>query len=94
MLQDSKPGEIDLHGLYVKEAIAYTDKSIQEARQRGDSSVHLIVGQSPHPPLHSPVNDRRANAFPTRIGKGLHSPQHAAKLKPAIEELMQKYVVH
>ncbi|EIM82692.1 DUF1771-domain-containing protein [Stereum hirsutum FP-91666 SS1] len=64
---DSQPGEIDLHGLYVKEAITYTDKSIQEARQRGDSTIHLIVG------------------------KGLHSPQHAAKLKPAIEELMQKH---
>ncbi|KAI0268665.1 hypothetical protein BC834DRAFT_866660 [Gloeopeniophorella convolvens] len=64
---DSKPGEIDLHGLYVKEAIAHTDRSIVEARSRGDREIHLIVG------------------------KGLHSQNHAAKLKPAIEELIQKH---
>jgi hypothetical protein len=42
--QDSKPGEIDLHGLYVKEAIEHTDQALQQAKQRGDSEVHLIVG--------------------------------------------------
>ncbi|EGN99955.1 hypothetical protein SERLA73DRAFT_106863 [Serpula lacrymans var. lacrymans S7.3] len=64
---DRKPGEIDLHGLFVKEAVVYTDRAIQVARQRGDSQIHLIVG------------------------KGLHSPQHIAKIKPAMEELMQKH---
>ncbi|KAH9978800.1 hypothetical protein BGW80DRAFT_1165152, partial [Lactifluus volemus] len=64
---DRKPGEVDLHGLYVKEAIAYTDQSVIEARARGDKELRLIVG------------------------KGIHSPNHAAKLKPAIEELMQKH---
>ncbi|TDL26291.1 DUF1771-domain-containing protein [Rickenella mellea] len=62
-----KPGEVDLHGLYVKEAIAYTDQAIQAAQQRGDTEVHLIVG------------------------KGIHSAGHVAKIKPAIEELMQKH---
>ncbi|KAF7361974.1 Smr domain-containing protein [Mycena venus] len=65
--KDSKPGEIDLHGLYVKEAIEHTDRALQEAKQRGDSELHLIVG------------------------KGLHSQGHVAKIKPAIEELMQKH---
>jgi len=65
--RDSQPGEVDLHGLYVKEAITYTDRAIQEARRRGDREVHLIVG------------------------KGLHSTGHVAKIKPAIEELMQKH---
>ncbi|EMD35284.1 hypothetical protein CERSUDRAFT_85301 [Gelatoporia subvermispora B] len=64
---DSKPGEVDLHGLYVKEAITYTDRVIQDARERGDSKVHLIVG------------------------KGLHSKDGKAKLKPAIEELVEKH---
>ncbi|KAL7281248.1 hypothetical protein ACG7TL_004556 [Trametes sanguinea] len=64
---DSGPGEVDLHGLYVKEAIRFTDKSIQEARARGDSKIRLIVG------------------------KGLHSSGGVAKLKPAIEELIQKH---
>ncbi|KAI0000402.1 hypothetical protein BJV77DRAFT_939265 [Russula vinacea] len=61
------PTEIDLHGLYVKEAITYTDNSIAEARARGDNEIRLIVG------------------------KGIHSPNHAAKLKPAIEGLIQKH---
>ncbi|KAG5643594.1 hypothetical protein DXG03_000602 [Asterophora parasitica] len=65
--KDSKPGEIDLHGLYVKEAIARTDQAIQEAKQRGDSELHLIVG------------------------KGLHSKGGSAKIKPAVEELMQRH---
>ena len=43
-VQDSGPGEVDLHGLYVKEAIRFTDKSIAEARARGDSQIRLIVG--------------------------------------------------
>ena len=46
--KDSKPGEIDLHGLYVKEAIHFTERAIQEARARGDSQVNLIVGASIH----------------------------------------------
>ncbi|KAJ7188356.1 cytoplasmic protein [Mycena filopes] len=65
--KDSKPGEIDLHGLYVKEAIEHTDKALQQAKQRGDTEVHLIVG------------------------RGLHSQGGAAKIRPAIEELMQKH---
>ncbi len=44
VIQDRKPGEIDLHGLYVKEAIAYTDTALAEAMLRGDSEIRLIVG--------------------------------------------------
>jgi hypothetical protein len=40
------PGEVDLHGLFVKEAIAYTDQNIAEARARGDKEIRLIVGSS------------------------------------------------
>ncbi|SJL06961.1 uncharacterized protein ARMOST_10303 [Armillaria ostoyae] len=42
--RDRKPGEIDLHGLYVKEAIAYTDAALEEAKLRGDSEIRLIAG--------------------------------------------------
>lgn len=38
------PTEVDLHGLYVKEAITYSDNSIAEARARGDKEIRLIVG--------------------------------------------------
>lgn len=45
---DSGPNEVDLHGLYVKEAIARTEEAIQAAQQRGDPSIHLIVGKGLH----------------------------------------------
>ncbi|KAH9948978.1 hypothetical protein B0H21DRAFT_820534 [Amylocystis lapponica] len=64
--KDRQPGEIDLHGLFVKEAITYSEHAIKEARQGGNSRVNLIVG------------------------KGLHSTNGNAKLRPAIAELMQK----
>ncbi|SJL14300.1 uncharacterized protein ARMOST_17756 [Armillaria ostoyae] len=56
--RNRQPGEIDLHGLYVKEAIAYTDAALKEAKLRG---------------------------------KGLHSEGGAAKVGPAIKNLMRKY---
>ncbi|KZV74400.1 DUF1771-domain-containing protein [Peniophora sp. CONT] len=62
-----EPGEIDLHGLFVKEAIEFSDKGIQDAQRRGDPELRLIVG------------------------KGNHSLDGQAKIKPAIEELMRKY---
>ncbi|KAF9478631.1 Smr-domain-containing protein [Pholiota conissans] len=65
--QDSKPGEIDLHGLYVKEAISRADDAIQRAKHNGEAQINFIVG------------------------KGLHSSGGVAKIKPAIEELIQKY---
>ncbi|PBK88674.1 hypothetical protein ARMGADRAFT_1015796 [Armillaria gallica] len=46
--KDRNPGEIDLHGLYVKEAIAYTDAALAEAKLRGDSEIRLIVGKGSH----------------------------------------------
>jgi len=65
--KDSKPEEVDLHGLYVKEAIERTDRAIEDAKRRGGSELRFVVG------------------------KGLHSQGGAAKIKPAIEELMQKH---
>jgi len=64
--KNRESGEVDLHGLYVKEAITFTEKAIQRARRRGDARINFIVG------------------------KGLHSPQGLAKLKPAIADLMQR----
>ncbi|KAK0430775.1 Smr-domain-containing protein [Armillaria borealis] len=46
--RDRKPGEIDLHGLYVKEAIARTDTALEEAKGRGDSEIRIIVGKGLH----------------------------------------------
>ncbi|KAK0184079.1 hypothetical protein F5146DRAFT_1228904 [Armillaria mellea] len=62
-----EPGEIDLHGLYVKEAIAYTETALEEASLRGDSELRVIVG------------------------RGSHSEDGVARVRPAIEELMRQH---
>jgi len=46
--QDSNPGEVDLHGLYVKEAVDYTGRVIEAAKRHGETTIKLIVG-SPVP---------------------------------------------
>jgi DNA-nicking Smr family endonuclease len=46
--QDRPPGEIDLHGLYVKEAIAYTDQALQDTKQQGLTELRVIVGKGLH----------------------------------------------
>ncbi|KAG9102548.1 asparagine-linked glycosylation protein [Ceratobasidium sp. 370] len=45
---DSDPDELDLHGLYVKEAIARTESAVQAAQRRGDSQIKIIVGKGLH----------------------------------------------
>ncbi|KLO18407.1 DUF1771-domain-containing protein [Schizopora paradoxa] len=64
--EGTRPMEVDLHGLFVKEAVDKTETAVREAKRAGDRELKLIVG------------------------KGLHSENHVAKIKPAIEELMQK----
>lgn len=60
-------GSIDLHGLYVQEAIERTEQAVQRAQAQGLDQLRVITG------------------------KGIHSSQHTAKIKPAIEKLMVKY---
>lgn len=68
--QNTRPDEVDLHGLFVKEAIQRTEQAIAQAEVRGDSQMRIIVG------------------------KGLHSEGSVAKIKPAIEDWMVRYVCH
>lgn len=60
---DSAGDEIDLHGLYVKEAEWIMQKRLSECIRTNQSHLRVIVG------------------------KGLHSANGIAKLKPAIEQL-------
>ncbi|GAA5823740.1 hypothetical protein JCM11251_003275 [Rhodosporidiobolus azoricus] len=46
------PGEVDLHGLYVQEAIDYTDRAISNARSQGLGELRVIVGKGNHSPSH------------------------------------------
>ncbi|KJA19964.1 hypothetical protein HYPSUDRAFT_167771 [Hypholoma sublateritium FD-334 SS-4] len=46
--KDSAPDEIDLHGLYVKEAISRVEQAIQSANLAGETQLNLIVGKGLH----------------------------------------------
>ncbi|KAI6134444.1 hypothetical protein EV401DRAFT_1364738 [Pisolithus croceorrhizus] len=48
----SKPGELDLHGLYVKEAVMYAEDAIEKAQRRGDLEMRLLVGKGLHSDGH------------------------------------------
>ncbi|BGP50473.1 hypothetical protein JCM10450v2_006392 [Rhodotorula kratochvilovae] len=45
-------GSIDLHGLYVQEAVEYTEKAIADARNKGMPELRVIVGKGNHSPSH------------------------------------------
>lgn len=62
--QDSGPGEIDLHGLFVKEAIDYTDRAIEDAKRRGDTTINIIVGSSFYSPQQRKVSLTTAGLAP------------------------------
>ncbi|OWB55420.1 hypothetical protein B5S28_g1292 [[Candida] boidinii] len=72
---DSDNNEIDLHGLYVKEAEYILKKRVVMGIQNNESTLEVIVG------------------------KGLHSQNGIAKLKPAVENLcreanLRNYIDH
>lgn len=67
--QKQPRGTIDLHGLYVKEAIEQTEKAIADGQRSGLDELRVITG------------------------KGIHSKNHQAKIKPAVEGLMRKCVL-
>ncbi|QHS76541.1 Smr domain-containing protein SPAR_P00760 [Saccharomyces paradoxus] len=64
---DSSSSEIDLHGLYVKEALFILQKRIKFAIEHNEPQLNVIVG------------------------KGLHSQNGIAKLKPSIEEFCAQH---
>lgn len=66
---DSPPDTIDLHGLYVKEALAKVQEAVPRAQRQHFPRLRLIVG------------------------KGIHSQNHVAHLKPAVQDLLQKHNV-
>ncbi|KDN44960.1 hypothetical protein RSAG8_05133, partial [Rhizoctonia solani AG-8 WAC10335] len=39
---------LDLHGLYVKEAVKRTESAIRAAQNRGDEELRIIVGRGSH----------------------------------------------
>ncbi|KAJ7132803.1 hypothetical protein C8R43DRAFT_895446 [Mycena crocata] len=65
-----KIGEIDVHFLFVSEAIKQVEKSLQEAIERGSDRIRVIVGRG----LHS--HDGRSKLRPAIIAEmqrqGIH----------------------
>ena len=79
-------GTVDLHGLYVAEAVQFAKDQVQTARSRGKDGVRFIVGESFLQNLPGVYNGR------TNLGKGLHADDGKAKIRPALEDHFTKYV--
>ena len=71
-------GEIDLHGLYVEEALAQLTRRIEACEQRLRSPASSSSG----PPVLRLV---------VIVGRGNHSRDKVAKLRPAVEELIRTH---
>ncbi|KAG2074587.1 hypothetical protein BDR04DRAFT_1150877 [Suillus decipiens] len=52
--KQNRRNEVDLHGLYVAEAKSYFDIAVQEARDREESSLRVIVGKGNHSDNNTP----------------------------------------
>ncbi|KAJ7040307.1 hypothetical protein C8F04DRAFT_1083126 [Mycena alexandri] len=63
--QDREPNEVDLHGLFVKEAELKVAEAVLAAEQRGDVEVRFIVGQG----IHSSDGPRLKPALVYYIGQ-------------------------
>lgn len=50
--RDSPVGTIDLHGLYVKEAIERTEAAIADGQRSGMEEMRVIVGKGIHSQGH------------------------------------------
>lgn len=78
-------GTIDLHGLYVQEAIDRTEDAVR---------VSVVLLDCVQSDGRFPQAAQAQGLPQLRVitGKGIHSNNHVAKIKPAIEQLMVKYV--
>ncbi|CAE6349498.1 unnamed protein product [Rhizoctonia solani] len=65
-LNSGEKDGLDLHGLYVNEAVTRAEDGIRAARNRGQEELRLIVG------------------------RGSHSTNQMAKIKPAIISLLSR----
>ena len=77
----------------VDQAIQFSERAIQSARQRGDSQIRLITGTwGCFDLLSMKLIQFGILLCVYHLGKGLHSTDGIPKIKPAIEALMVKYV--
>jgi len=84
--QGRKEGTADFHDLFVHEAIRYAKQELESASRRGDEVVRFIVGTSINElsGVHV-LNGVRVNS--PNPGKGLHTEDGEAKIRPALEKL-------
>ncbi|KAH8917211.1 DUF1771-domain-containing protein [Atractiella rhizophila] len=50
--KSSPPGTTDLHGLFVQEAVHYTELAVKEGKEKGYPEIRLIVGKGIHSANH------------------------------------------
>ena len=80
---------IDLHGLYVGEALGYAERQLAELED--DEVVRFIVGMS-FEFLQLRGTETGFEWPSPNLGKGLHTFDGKAKIGPALEEHCEEYV--
>jgi hypothetical protein len=70
-------------GRFVKEAAQVFETRVQSCQQRNEDHLHVY---SPSPPKSSSALTQYRI-----VGKGIHSQDHMAKLRPEIEKLCQQH---
>ncbi len=80
---------VDLHDLYVPEAVEYAKEELQSAVYRDDGTVRFIVGMYL---FFYVMTFQRLTCLVLRPGKGLHNKDGVSKLRPALEKLFDEYV--
>lgn len=83
---DRPSNEVDLHGLFVKEASEKAEEAIERCQREGADHLVIIVGKG----LHSPGKTANQGGGRSVL---IFAAGNIAKLKPAIINLVKKYNV-
>ncbi|KAG1890300.1 hypothetical protein F4604DRAFT_1709722 [Suillus subluteus] len=85
LFQNRRNG-VDLHGLYVSEALSYFDTSVQGARDREESSLCVIVGKGKHCDDNTPKIKPAILAHGKRLGLSIEvDPRNDGRLIVSIK---------
>ncbi|KAG2043487.1 hypothetical protein BDR03DRAFT_941544 [Suillus americanus] len=77
---------IDLHRLFVSEAKVHFDDAIQEIRDRGKSSLHVIVGRGNHSKNNVAKIKREIQEYGKSLGLGVEvNPDNDGRLVVSLD---------
>ncbi|KAI8949465.1 hypothetical protein F4801DRAFT_402809 [Xylaria longipes] len=89
--KDRKPHTIDLHGLYVHEAVDFTTERIREDQSKGETYLHVIVGQGHHSVDHKQHIKPAIEALCENLGLEYETEENAGRIYVKLPPLMSQH---